>query len=131
VAAVSVANLAGNARRVRPVVPGTPPATCDVARQESRFAPVRSALGALNLKGPLGYIGDIPAGRMGADGPATEDYYLAQYWLAPLVLDPGPGACEWAVASLRATAPAGRIPAGWRIEATPGEGVYLLRRAAP
>ena len=50
----------------------------DVAkRSDQRFAPLR---GELPAHGVIGYMGE-------SAGTATPDYYLAQYALAPLVLD--------------------------------------------
>jgi hypothetical protein len=49
-------------------------------RSDERFAALRAALPAT---GVVGYIG-------GSGGPAVGHYYLAQYALAPLVLDDSP-----------------------------------------
>lgn len=50
----------------------------DVARRsDQRFAALRAEL---PTRGVIGYIGE-------SDGTAVPDYYLAQYALAPLVLD--------------------------------------------
>jgi hypothetical protein len=131
VAAISVGNLATNARRALPTVEGSPSSTCEVARQAHRFGPVRLALAVGNVKGTIGFIGDVPAEQRGADDQATEDYYIAQYWLAPVVLDSRSEAYEWAVASLRANSPGKRILGGWRVEGTPDDGVFLLEKTAP
>lgn len=49
-------------------------------RSDRRFAALRAALPA---RGVVGYIGE-------SGDSATPDYYLAQYALAPLVIDRGP-----------------------------------------
>jgi hypothetical protein len=131
VAAVSVGNLATTACRILPIRAGSPPAASEVAREALRFGPARRALDIREVAGTIGFIGDLPAEQMGSEDQATEDYYIAQYWLAPVVLDSGSDSWDWAIASLRAKAPAARLPGGWRIEATSGSGVYLLRKGRP
>src|SRR5580692_6518816 len=100
VAAVSVANLVHNLGRVAPVRAGVPTAISPPMREEARFAGVRGTLATLGITGTIGYIGDLPHDPTDAADQAVEDYYLAQYSLAPLVLDPNADACAWAVASL-------------------------------
>ena len=51
-------------------------------RSDQRFAALRAALPE---RGVVGY-----AGETGADAVVTADYYLAQYALAPLVVDRSP-----------------------------------------
>lgn len=102
-----------------------------VTRQEKRLDALRAALVARGLRGSVGYVTDVAAGAVLADAARAEDYYLAQFVLLPAVLDLNYAAHAWVVANHR-DAPAGlpELP-GYVIESDFGDGVRLLRKAAP
>ena len=129
-AIVSAVNLAAVARRVPPPpvpVPGVDPDPA--TRQENRLAAVRRELRARNIRGVVGYLADRPADELLRVAEGMEDYYLAQFALVPVVLDPNASAHEWAVANWPGR-PA-NPPAGWKVEGEFGGGVFLLRKEAP
>ncbi|HZZ20880.1 MAG TPA: hypothetical protein VFE25_16010 [Opitutaceae bacterium] len=129
VAAVCVANVVGVARR-GPSVSGVSSWDHDpVVAARMKYARVREALSAKGVSGPIGFIDDLPPG-VDAD-PSVQDYYLAQLWLAPLVLDEKSLGHDWAVMSLHPGRLAAPLPAGWRKERDMGNGVWVLRRVAP
>lgn len=129
-AAVCAANIVSTAQRVAPRGEG-PPTPADAAeRQDRRFDAMRRALGARGITGTVSYLGGFPTGRA-AGGQAVEDYYLAQFSLAPVVLDPDTAPHPWAVADMRGDAAKGPPPAGWRQVEDTGDGVLLLRRTGP
>lgn len=132
VALLAGVNIADVLRRVpvpsRVVTAGEPDS---VARMERRLAPLRQALETHRVRGPIGYVGDLPAERALADPQATVDYYQAQFALAPAVLDLAVERHAWAVANLRTARLAERLPAGFVVADDLGDGVALLRKAAP
>ena len=91
-------------------------ATGDIAqRSDQRFAAVKAAL---PQRGVVGYVGDPGI-------PALGDYYLAQYALAPLVLDHSPN--HSLVVGNFMTSPTSReLPAGLRLVTDFGDGVMLF-----
>jgi hypothetical protein len=84
------------------------------ARSDNRFAPLKSVLPA---RGVIGYIGE--SGNSG-----TADYYLAQYALAPLVIEHSP-AHALVVGSFPHSTP--EVPANLELVRNFGHGVLLLR----
>jgi len=118
---------------------GTPPAPIDttgfpsnpIARHELQYSAVRAAVVARGISGTLGYIGEQPRGRWLADSKTVEDYYLAQFALAPLILDADAGGHEWIVADLARDQLAARAPSGWNVVEDFGDGTLLLRKGSP
>jgi hypothetical protein len=79
VAALAVVNVVSTAQKVRPPPIEAPSDQVDaVVRYERRLAALRDAALARGLKGTVGYFGSLPGG---------DDYFHAQFALAPLVLD--------------------------------------------
>src|SRR5262245_49421599 len=104
VAVVALVNVVSVARRVPPPPVPVPGAPVDAAtRQEQRLGQVRRELTARNIRGVVGYFADLPADKLRTDPAGTEDYYVAQFVLVPVVLDPNVAAHEWAVANWRAS----------------------------
>ena len=128
VVAMAVVNVVHIAQRVPPRdSSGT--AIDPVIRHERRFAALYRSVGVRGLKGTIGYIDDLSGSGLTEDARGVEDYYLTQFALVPLVLDPSPEPHEWAVANLRTTIPQTRVLASWRIVEDFGAGVLLLRKA--
>jgi len=130
VAAVSVANVIYNAKRVPPRRTHFALATNPGIRQEQRFSSMRRALNARKITGTIGYIADIPPAGMAADEQGVEDYYRAQFSLAPIVLDQRAERYDWAIADFRGTPPGKRLPDEWRVVEDSGNGVLLLEKAS-
>jgi hypothetical protein len=137
IAAVVLAALAAvNVARTLPRVPPPPhagaPAREDaVLHQERRLAPVRQALRAAGVQGKIGYIADLPGDQLASDQAAMQDYFLAQFVLAPAVLDARSLPSDWAVLNLRTAAARDRMPPGFAVARDCGGGVWLLHRASP
>lgn len=132
VVVVAVVNVVQTAQTVPPPPADAPSAAIDpVRRQERRLAALHERVRAHGLTGVVGYIGDPPGGRLLEEENSVADFYLTQFVLVPLVLDAQPEAHEWAVANLRATTLQTRVPSGWRVVEDFGDGVILLRKAAP
>ena len=118
---------------------GTPPAPIDppgvssnnVVRHEQRFSAVRAGVAARGLTGTLGYLGELPQEQWQVDSISVEDYYLAQFALAPLLLDADAGRHEWIVADLPRYKLAARAPSGWIVVEDFGDGRFLLRKESP
>ena len=90
-------------------------ATDDIARRsDQRFAALKPHLPA---SGVIGYIGE-------SGDSAVPDYYLAQYALAPLVVDQSPNHAI-VIGNFPSLAPA-EIPPSLRILENFGDGVLLL-----
>jgi len=88
----------------------------DIAiRSDERFAALKSRLPAYGVVGYLGESGDS----------ATPDYYLTQYALAPLIVDPSPD--HALVIANFPNAPT-QIPPGMQVAQDFGHGVLLLTR---
>jgi hypothetical protein len=129
VAAVALWNVVHGARSVLPPPVESPAWSGDpVTRQEGRLGRLREAIRARGLKGTVGYVDDLPVGRMGEAEFGVQDYYLAQFVLVPLVLDPEPEPHEWAVANLRTSSWATRGLERWSLVEDCGAGVLLLRK---
>lgn len=132
-AVVAMTNLVQAVRHVPPppvAVPGRPPANV-VLRQEQRFAAARRALEARGIRGLVGYVADLAPPLMSADHLTMEDYFSAQFALAPCVLDPKADARRWVVTNLRRKTLAEATPAGFRVAEDFGSGVALLEKRAP
>ena len=125
-------NLAHTARRTPPPsrVPAAEPAN-NVRRHERRFAAVVAALRTHDVRGPVGYVADLPPEAMRGDTAAMEQYFLSQFVVAPWILDADLGRSAWVIANLHRTRPADRLPAGYAVVEDCGSGVLLLRRTAP
>lgn len=124
VAAVALANLIQTTRRVPPPAIGVGAASFDpLTWHEQRFERFRVGAAKHGVRGTIGYIGDQDA--------ADDDYYYAQFALVPLLLDFDPAPHRWAVANLRKSRAAARIPAGWIIAEDFGDGVLLLGKSSP
>lgn len=125
-------NLADTARRVPPPPRIAPAAPANNAlRHEFRFAPVLAALRAHGVRGPVGYLSDLPPEAMRGNTAAMEQYFLSQFVLAPWILDADASRGAWAVTNLQRAPPAGRLPAGYEVVQDFGGGVLLLRRTGP
>jgi hypothetical protein len=132
VAIVAAINLAAIARRVPPPsrFHAAPPNET-VTRQERRLALVQRAMAARNIRGPIGYLADLPAAEMPSDPGAMREFFVSQFVLAPIVLDTRADAQRWAVANLHTAELTTRLPAGFRIVEACGPGVWLLERNGP
>jgi len=98
------------------VLNATTPAADDVAqRSDQRFAALKAALPA---RGIVGYIGE--SGNTG-----TADYYLAQYALAPLIVEHSPD--HTLVIGNFPTARPASFPSHLQLVTDFGNGVLLLR----
>jgi hypothetical protein len=126
-AAAGVANLAYNAKNVAPVKPWLPSVMSGPVRQEHRLADLRNALAMRNITGKIGYIGDVASSHMETDDRGVEDYYLAQYTLAPWVLDTKADGYALAIANLASDRPE-RLSGQWQTVENFGDGVLLLRK---
>jgi hypothetical protein len=132
IAIVAGINLAGALRRVPPPARhAATPAGDVVVQQERRLAGVRDALRDHGARGLIGYVVDLSPAQLPADPTAMQEYFLSQFVLAPWVLEPKVDDCAWAVANFHESAPAERIPAGFRIVQDFGRGVMLLRKDPP
>jgi hypothetical protein len=132
VVVTAVINVLHMAQKVLPPAQDASAAATDpVTCSERRFARLRERVRELHITGTVGYVGDMPGDRLTADARAVEDYYLAQFALVPLVLDLNADVHDWAVANMRTTAPAARVPVGWKIVEDFGAGIILLRKATP
>lgn len=124
---IAAVNLAAPLWR-QPPVSSYLPAPDAASATERRLADLHAELDRRSLPGTIGYKTDGPAG-MAPDAPeAVQAYFLAQYALAPRVLDRDLAAQRYCV---QLALPAGRpsaIPAGWRLLAQCGDGVLLLER---
>lgn len=132
VVATALANVWHVAHRITPPpVESSIAPTDPVVQQERRLAGLRASLRASGLTGTIGYLGDKPGPQLVDDPPGAQDYYLAQFALAPLVLDLDIERHTWAVASLHSTVLKARMPTGWRMEQDCGAGIFLLRKVRP
>lgn len=132
VVVVALVNLRALVERFPPAAPYADAAANDPAiRQEQRFAALRADLKARGLRGDVGYRGDVPPDRLFPDATACADYYLAQFTLAPFVLDPNFAAHNWCVTNFRTLPASARPLPGWRIVQDFGDGVLLLRKERP
>ena len=84
-------------------------------RSDQRFSALRAALPE---RGVVGYSGE-------PDTAALADYYLAQYALAPLVVDHSPNH-SLVVGNFRAGTPVSEPPDGLRVVRDFGDGVLLF-----
>jgi hypothetical protein len=124
VAAIAGINVVHTARKTPPPPVGVPAEAFDpLSRYEARLAALRQGLQARGLRGTLGYFGDQPE--------AGDDFFYAQFVLAPLVLDLRAEHYAWGVADLRTASPETRLPEGWRVVEAFGSGVFLVRQSAP
>jgi hypothetical protein len=131
VAAVSIANVVSNAHRLPPQRGALPSAANPPVRQEQRFGPMRGELESRGVAGTIGYLCDIPNDGVLAAERIREDYYLAQFSLAPVVLDASAAPHDWAIASLHGYLAKEHYSGDWKIAVDQGDGVLLLRRAGP
>lgn len=92
-----------------------------IVMDETRFAALRTVLPS---RGTVGYLSDT-----GGRQKAPRDYYLTQYFLAPVVVAPDI-AHDLVVANFASPTAIAAIAAsrGFRIEKTFSNGVALLRR---
>ncbi len=128
IAVVAGANLAPLAGRMPAPSHRRAPRSSDVVvRQEQRLQRVPAALRAHGVRGPIGYLTDVPPGEIAGDSAAMQEYFIAQFTLAPWVLEAKGIGCEWAIGNFRRP-DAGRQPAGYAVIEDLGEGVVLLRR---
>ncbi|MSU50865.1 MAG: hypothetical protein EXS37_17550 [Opitutus sp.] len=100
-------------------------------RNEQRFAALRRALPTHGVRGTIGYVADLPPAQLAADAHGMAEYFLAQFTLAPWVLDARLTEGRWAVANLHAAHPTERMPAGFSLVEDFGDGVLLLQKGAP
>ena len=123
-------NLLSTARRVppQPRAPSILPSNA-VMRHEQRLACLRKFLHTLEVRGPIGYLADLPAAELAASHDGMEQYFLTQFALVPWVVDARSEDCEWVVANLHTTNIGERMPAGFRLAKDFGDGVWLLEKA--
>jgi hypothetical protein len=89
-----------------------------------RFAPLARAIPE---GGVAGYLSDLDPSLPAA----TAEYYLAEYFLAPAVIENSTRPAL-VIANLHRPPPAGYFEGlGFRIERDFGSGLYLLRKARP
>lgn len=129
-ALISAFNLVHLVRETPPPsrIPRDVPAN-PVMRQEQRLAAVRAALQRHEVRGKIGYVGDLPAGRIAGDFHASERYFLTQFALVPWVVDVQFERHAWAIANLGERSPSERLPANYAIVEEFGAGLLLLRQA--
>jgi hypothetical protein len=120
VAGYNLACATGDALRPDAAPPDAP------SGHDERLAPLRRALQKRGVRGMIGYLTDQPAARFLADSAGVRDYYLTQYALAPLVLDPNPEPHAWAVGCFRHAGTPPTLPPGMRVVEDFGDGVLLL-----
>jgi hypothetical protein len=132
IAVVATVNLWSLAQRVAPP-PHFPDANSDnaVVKLERRLAPVRSALIARGIRGPIAYCTDVAPAELAANDAAMAEYFQSQFVLAPWILDPRLGDCRWGVANFHTADSRAQLPAGFRVAEDWGQGVLLLERSAP
>jgi hypothetical protein len=94
--------------------PRNPPGNI-ARRSDQRFAPLKTALPA---RGVVGYIGEPGT-------PAIADYYLAQYALAPLVIDHSTNHAL-VVGNFSPQSSLGALPPGLHLIRDFGDGVFLF-----
>ena len=101
------------------LVSGGPGPTAGVVMDENRFAQVRAILPS---RGTIGYLSDT-------DASSVRDYYLTQYFLAPLVVAPD-SAHGLVIANFTSHSPMAPAAAanGFIIERDFSNGLGLLRR---
>jgi hypothetical protein len=129
VAVVAVVNIIFAVLQTPPVATDSVTTPIDPAtEQERRFSGLRHSVVVRGLHGTVGYVADFSADQLPTEPRRTEDYYLAQFALVPLILDPHFAPYDWAVTNLRSSTPAASVPAGWRIAEDFGGGVFLLRK---
>ena len=125
-------NLAQALRRVSPAPHFTPTVpTNSVERSERRFAGLREAMKKHRVRGKVGYVADLTPERMRENAAAMEELFLAQFALAPVVLDTDLEKCFWAVTNFHEAPAADRVPQEFRVVEDLGGGVRLLRKEAP
>ena len=132
VVAVAALNVIHVVRKV------SPPPTADapdwmvdyVTRCERRFAKFREHARARGVTGAIGYVESL----RGSDAALREvepDYFVAQFVVLPLLLEPQNTARHrWALGNFL-TPPPHALPAGWRVVEDFGDGVLLLGTTAP
>ena len=129
--AVSAANIVDMSVRTYPApIDPSGVASDPVMRHQQRFAVLRAGAMARGLHGTLGFLSELPPGQWQADSISVEDYYLAQYALAPIILDTEAVRHEWIVADVPRAELAMRIPLGWNVVGDFGDGVVLLRKVS-
>ena len=131
IAVVCGINLAATIRRVPPAArfPDAEHANPAI-RADERFRSVRDALTTHGVHGTVAYLTDAPPDQLAANPSAMEEYFLAQFALAPWVLDARAGSWRWAVANFHGAAAAERVAADYRVAEDCGNGVVLLEKIA-
>ena len=130
-AIVCAVNLAATIRRVPPAARFSDAEHANPAvRADERFRSVRRALTTHGAHGTVAYLADAPPDQLAANPRAMEEYFLAQFALAPWVLDARVGSWRWAVADFHGAAAAERIAADYRVVEDCGNGVLLLEKIA-
>lgn len=109
-----------------PIGPASAPVDA-VTRAEARFAALRSVLAARGIHGKVGYLADFPQDQLAAAPRGIERYFLAQFALAPLVLEID-GRETWIVTDFERPESRQRLPTGWSLAADCGSGMSLLQR---
>jgi hypothetical protein len=132
IVAIAGINLGQALRRVPPAPHYTPTVPANVVeRSEQRFASLRDALKSHHVRGKVGYLADLPAERLRENAAAMEELFLAQFTLAPVVLETDLAVCTWAVTNFHDVSAAERVPREFRVVEDFGGGVQLRRRESP
>lgn len=125
-------NFAQALRRVSPAPHFTPTVPTNVVeRSERRFASLREVFKKHRVRGRVGYIADLPPERMRENAAAMEELFVAQFTLAPVVLETDWATCTWVVTNFHDAPAPERVPAELRVVEELGGGVRLLRKEEP
>lgn len=124
-AALAIASLVRRAQTLRPARVDLPGAPSDgVQQSDARWTPVRDDLVREGAEGRVGYFQAEPVARMAKAPHGIENYFHAQFSLAPFVLEVD-GHPRWIVAEGKVAA--GRVGPGWTPVHDYGGGIVLLR----
>lgn len=132
IVAMAGINLAQALRRVSPAPHFTPTVPANgVERSERRFASLRDAFKKHRVRGKVGYVADLPPERMRENAAAMEELFLAQFALAPVVLETEVEKCRWVVTNFHDAPAWERVPGDFRLVEDLGGGIRLLRKEEP
>lgn len=120
--AIAAVNLSDLCFRVPPAASSAHNSDLALAA-EARFAGLARKLAELQLTGAIGYIQDDPRGN-----DATPRRYLAQYTLAPVILDSNNPSAPWLLLDFKDGAARETEFEGYSVRWTSGDGVLLLQR---
>lgn len=102
-----------------------------VVEQEHRLASLRQSVVERGIRGTAGYFTDVPGDQIFTTFPTVEQYYLTQFALSPLVLDPYASDHPWTIVNLRTTVANPNLPSGYAVVEEFGDGLMLLKKGTP